>query len=373
MNIPYYFEIDFEKIKSNTDVSHFLALMQETPIPYRNGYKFVESGGLILHRNSRNKYVLQNFSGKTGYLNSSDILNVIAYKHSLNLSNRNDLLACCSIFAELTSQDLGYYNKNNNTTYPIKYTSYTIEDVKNIEIPFLPNQSHEVNTLWNCKLATKEDKNLWDSFIHYWKQYGIDEEYLNLYKVLPLKYVSLSKENTPTVVENKYTYFNEKDIAFTFIAGKNVKIKRVSAISSSTSYARNSGNYVFGYDQLPDSCNFILICAGEKDCLILNKYLNKYDIYCICFNSESAKIRTSFLQSLKTKTDAIGILYDDDVTGNKFSDRNILEHSELIYFSISSIKKQYNLAKEIKDVGDLKSNNRITELINYILEVCRIS
>jgi predicted P-loop ATPase len=108
---------------------------------------------------------------------------------------------------------------------------------------------------------------------------------------------------------------------------------------------------IFGVEQLPKNPEFIIICAGKKDCLILNA--NGFPA--ITFRSENHNITAEQIKNLNCEN--LFICYDNDLTGinasNTIADK----------FKI----KQIILPSEINDVADffkLKSKTDFQKLID---------
>ncbi len=112
---------------------------------------------------------------------------------------------------------------------------------------------------------------------------------------------------------------------------------------------------IFGLSQINENAEYVIICAGKKDCLILNA--NGFNA--VSFRSENHNITKEQLQSLGNKN--IFICYDNDLAGINAS-KQIAEKFNL---------KQICLPSEINDVADFfKTNdkNHFQKLIDKITE-----
>lgn len=94
---------------------------------------------------------------------------------------------------------------------------------------------------------------------------------------------------------------------------------------------------IFGINQL-GKVDDLIICAGKKDCLILNA--NGFPA--ICFRSENHHVKDEQMQLIKSKSKNIYVLYDNDIAGQK-SAKKISEK-----YSIDII----NLPQNFNDVAD---------------------
>jgi predicted P-loop ATPase len=112
---------------------------------------------------------------------------------------------------------------------------------------------------------------------------------------------------------------------------------------------------IFGYEQLNPNAEYVIVCAGKKDCLILNA--NGFNA--VSFRSENHIVTEEQLKSLSNAT--IFICYDNDLAGINAS-KQIAEKFKL---------KQICLPSEINDVADFfKTNdkNHFQKLIDKITE-----
>lgn len=79
---------------------------------------------------------------------------------------------------------------------------------------------------------------------------------------------------------------------------------------------KNKGiEYCFGFSQLPDHCETILIVGGEDDALCINYNLNKYGIYAVALWSESIAPSIELINKLKEKSERVLFMYDADKAG----------------------------------------------------------
>ncbi|SUB96833.1 DNA primase (bacterial type) [Prevotella nigrescens] len=76
-------------------------------------------------------------------------------------------------------------------------------------------------------------------------------------------------------------------------------------------------DYVFGFEQLPNKGDILFITGGEKDVLSLSAH----HFNAICFNSETAQIPESIIESLLLRFRHIILLYDTDETGLREAER----------------------------------------------------
>jgi DNA primase len=74
---------------------------------------------------------------------------------------------------------------------------------------------------------------------------------------------------------------------------------------------------IYGFEQLPKKVEHLIICAGKKDCLILNAN----GFAALTFRSENHTITPEQIKKLKAKTKKLFICYDNDAAGKEASKR----------------------------------------------------
>ncbi len=128
-------------------------------------------------------------------------------------------------------------------------------------------------------------------------------------------------------------------------------------------YNNLNSDDIFGYNQLMDKEEFIIICAGKKDCLILNA--NGFPA--VTFRSENSFINEHQINLLHTKTDNIYICYDNDKAGlesalkiaQTYSIKQIVlpdKYNDIAdYFKVFDSKKFNDLVEEIRELEDAEN------------------
>lgn len=159
------------------------------------------------------------------------------------------------------------------------------------------------------------------ALLQYFGAWDIAISTLNRYNVYAADYTKHLKSGR--------TFTDELTILYKIGDKKTIKAKRPYVKKKGAYrefYLQNSGNYVFGHRQLPEKCDYIIICEGEKDTLLVNNFFNKVGIYAICFHSVSARIDEKYLQYLQHKCqNKVFTCFDNDAAGAKFSHKNALK------------------------------------------------
>lgn len=181
-----------------------------------------------------------------------------------------------------------------------------------------------------------------DALLNYWAHYGIDEDTLRLFRVRSLKrYESVSAEG------KKFEIFSSPtDPIFAYLGNGYVKIYRPHSTKVRFLYGgRMPATYCFGMEQIPSKGDILFITGGEKDVLSLHAH----GFNAICFNSETAQIPESIIESLQLRFRHIILLYDADDTGVREARRQV-EHLEK--YKVLNLSLPLSGIKSEKDISD---------------------
>ena len=181
-----------------------------------------------------------------------------------------------------------------------------------------------------------------DALLNYWAHYGIDEDTLRLFRVRSLKrYESVLAEG------KKFEIFSSPtDPIFAYLGNGYVKIYRPHSTKVRFLYGgRMPATYCFGMEQIPSKGDILFITGGEKDVLSLHAH----GFNAICFNSETAQIPESIIESLQLRFRHIILLYDADDTGVREARRQV-EHLEK--YKVLNLSLPLSGTKSEKDISD---------------------
>lgn len=208
------------------------------------------------------------------------------------------------------------------------------------------------------------DENLW-----YWEQYGINEQILKFYNVLPLK--EYYKVNLITNRIYRYKSIKEEPI-FAFPINNNIKYYNPLTSLPILKWKSNiNSKDIFGYDQ-----SFLLtkgivgIVAGNKDTLTM--YAN-LQIPCISMSSEAVLPQKELIDYYNKKSIKLFVLYDNDKTGitqsTKIADMyniKVIFLNNILHYSIFDHKNN-NGIKDISDYYKYIKENNIKDIFkNYL-------
>lgn len=168
--------------------------------------------------------------------------------------------------------------------------------------------------------------------LEYWKSYGITAEILKEYAVYAIDYKNSFKEN------------NLPDAFFPVFA-----YKYKNAFKVYRPFAKNQRfffkgekpqEFYFGFDQLLESGEFVILTGGEKDVMSLKAK----GFPALTLNSETALPSDLLLKQLKDRFDHVLILYDNDETGKRKSSE--------ISQKFSLIRVELPSRDGLKDISD---------------------
>ncbi len=188
--------------------------------------------------------------------------------------------------------------------------------------------------------------------LDYWQSYGITSVILKEYNVRSIEAKKFFKD------KNKPESFFP---VFAYPYGDAFKIYQPFAKTSRFYFkGTKSPEFIFGFDQLPESGDYVIITGGEKDVMSLKAH----GFPAIALNSETAIPSEMLLKVLKERFDAIIILYDNDKTG--------IERSKQLSENYALIRIELPIKDGLKDISDFfKANFPPSELEKLIDEALK--
>jgi hypothetical protein len=150
----------------------------------------------------------------------------------------------------------------------------------------------------------------------YFKQYKIKPEILKKYSVLALdSYTFINNAGKEISIKRK-----DGELFFFYNHGSWGKIYKPLSADRSFRFqhlGEKPPDFSFGYKQLPESGDLLLITGGEKDVLTLSSL----DFNAIALNSETAFMQNEIAEDLKSRFKEVIVLYDSDPTGISSSEK----------------------------------------------------
>lgn len=145
--------------------------------------------------------------------------------------------------------------------------------------------------------------------LSFWAYYGIDEATLSRFNVSSLEeYSSVTKAG-------KNYKISSGDMSFIFAYENNDWVKIYKPLDDKRYKFQHLGikepDFVFGWEQLPEMGDALIITGGEKDVMSLSA--RGYNA--ISLNSETASLDKEKAKQLKSRFKKIIVLYDNDETG----------------------------------------------------------
>lgn len=188
----------------------------------------------------------------------------------------------------------------------------------------------------------------------FWLKFGIDEQTLKRFNVS-----SLEEFSTTSKIGNPYTTKSSSD-KFIFAYENDNWVKLYKPLDEKKYKFQYLGTkeqgFIFGWRQLPDNGELLIITGGEKDVMTLAaKGFNA-----ITLNSETATLPKSVVDELKLRFKTILVLYDNDETGLKQS--NILAVAHGLHRLVLP-----TLQNNGKDISDYFANGETLEKFTALL------
>lgn len=359
------------------NVQELLYQAQKTPYAWLSlletaGYKTRRTGGsyrcgksavMSIYKNPQGQYLLKNFNPKPGAeVPSGNILQATAFIHNLN--TKTDFVEVCERVAALCGHQL---EQTHTTTRTHSALPPLGSDSNALKGAFNPNQKHKIKQSFEYKFANW-DSAVGNAVLSYWERWKISKKTLDRYGVQPLQAIQYKKSTYKTA-------FGAKDYAFAYCIDQNrrtIKGKRPNGKKGKKMlkefYIQNTGNYCFGYNQLPPKGKFLIICGGEKDTLVINQHYNSCGVHAICYASERSRLNTQHLRSLTRRFEAIYCCFDNDAqksvnTGRDAMHKNAREHG-IPFIDIA----KYSNENDIADIFEQGGKETLTEILE--MELC---
>ena len=236
---------------------------------------------------------------------------------------------------ETIAQELGLYSLCDGE----KHSSHIASSYKN---PIVPIPKADTTKCTEERPYSFEIQPFDNGLLNYWAHYGIYEDTLRLFRVRSLKrYESVSSEGKKFEIHSSPT-----EPIFAYIGNGYLKIYRPHSPKICFLYGgRVPATYCFGMEQIPIKGDMLFITGGEKD--VLSLYAHGFNA--ICFNSETAQIPESIIESLRLRFRHIILLYDADETGVREAHRQA-EH--LAEYKMLNLSLPLSGTKTEKDISD---------------------
>ena len=236
---------------------------------------------------------------------------------------------------ETIVQELGLYSLCNGEKHSSHITSAYKETI-------VPTPKVDMNKCTEDRPYSFEIQPFDDGLLNYWAHYGIHEDTLRRFRVRSLKrYESVSAEG------RKFELYGlPTEPMFAYIGNGYVKIYRPHSPKIRFLYGGlMPATYCFGMEQIPAKGDMLFITGGEKD--VLSLYAHGFNA--ICFNSETAQIPTSIIESLQLRFRHIILLYDADETGVREAHK---QSEHLAEYKVLNLSLPLSGTKAEKDISD---------------------
>ena len=177
--------------------------------------------------------------------------------------------------------------------------------------------------------------------LEFWARYGIGTKTLQHFLVKSLaRFESVSNQGKAYTIHS-----SSEEPMFCYAMRNFVKVYRPFSKMRFLYGGEKAEDYVFGFEQLPNKGDILFITGGEKDVLSLSAH----HFNAICFNSETAQIPESIIESLLLRFRHIILLYDTDETGLREAER---QAEVLSAYKVLTLTLPLQGIKSEKDISD---------------------
>lgn len=298
-----------------------------------NRHTCTQHSGIAIEpvRGNTNIYTLNNYSDALGIkagIFKTQIFNLTKQYSGLEkVEKQIEILSRCGLIEETTQGDYKTTQKtpvlSDNSRKKVHKQAETIKRSKKpVFVPYSRPYAQEVAAV----LRTKT---------------GADLETLKKYKV------------------HACTSLNE--IRYCYEVGSTIKSKfpHRSRKNNKFSVYGSTKDYLFGYEQLPEKGEFLILSSGEDDTICINHFFNELGIYAVCsWNEKTPPSKTQY-QDLKSRFKYCFVLGDNDSDQMTEASRKISQETGFIWVDTSSARQFFNLPKK-HDICDIYKHDKET-------------
>lgn len=357
-----FISLDSEALKRDSNSPQTLISLIQSVFPslkfkqVHQKYKCLEASIEII-KEKTGDWIVNNWSNKFD-VPKGNIFAVAKNLHNLNpKGNQDDFFQVWRIVAKSAGLDFDSYTNQKGNFSPLNNSPKPTQPKTET---FKVNQGYDLRQTYSHK-STKWSNATGKAVVKYWREkIGAHkanasdlQAFLGKYGIEPIKSI--------THLQKDFTIgFTGNNFAFTYKAGENIKGKRPNEQKYNKNfYIQSRGNYVFGYEQLPETGTICFITGGESDCVGLNFHFNSSDVWAVCINGENNNINSQLVKDLQSRFDYVFTCLDNDKTGIANSIKNALVHG-LPYVALSE-------HTELNDICDIIKNEGIEPLEQILL------
>lgn len=202
-----------------------------------------------------------------------------------------------------------------------------------------------------------EAKDYSEAELKWWGSFGITKSILNKFKVYSCATVFLNG----TI----YAQSAQHSPIYGYYFGKKENIEQWRIYMPKRKEFRFIGNVptktIQGYKQLAKTGKLVVITKSMKDVMCLYSL----GIPAIAPNSETQFVSDKVLEELKQRFKYIVLLYDNDLTGVRFTNKIRKQHPELIVYMIPRNTGAKDISDYYRDYGRSKTQELIKESIEH--------
>lgn len=233
-----------------------------------------------------------------------------------------------------------------NNDFNLKLANKRVKLYPTMEFFGLP-QKEQVQPLEAKAIQIK--KRVWsDVDRFYWLKYGLSIEFIEARGVIPVQNYWINGE--------LIYWHSDYNPTYSYEFGRGLR-KLYAPYAKKFKFLTNVGDSIMqGYKYLPESAEVLIITKAYKDVLVLENL----GYHSFAPQSESMNIPAKIIEDITTRFTNIYLLYDNDATGIKYSEKICNEHNFTPIF----------VPKPDKDISDYVSKHGINsskDLLNRLL------
>lgn len=184
---------------------------------------------------------------------------------------------------------------------------------------------------------------------YFWTQFNIGTRLLDEYRVAPLDYYCMTKDDKDLCIRGLYLYgyFKADGTLYKIYQPKTLDKKFIKVDS-----------YVQGFEQLHGNNN-LLITSSLKDIMSIKSLRLNIDI--IAPDSENTILRQDLMEDLNESYDNIVVLFDNDEPGLKAMESYKQKYP---FIEIAVLPMSKDVSDSIKDFGAKEVRNRLVPILD---------
>lgn len=216
------------------------------------------------------------------------------------------------------------------------------------------------------RLMYVEARNWSDKDLEYWGEFGIDKSTLDKFEIIPARFVWVDDKMIYRESTNDPCYaYRLGDLEYKLYFPNRGK----SSEDIRARFICNCPGRVQGYDQLPESGDFLIITKSMKDVMLFWIF----GINAVAPQAESYIIPKAFVVEMLLRFEKVICLFDFDYAGVVGANRLKRAHNiQPIFLTNGRFKSSVYGAKDFSDFYKLSGKKAATALVDYTKSILNL-